>query len=469
MSDDLCELTAVELSAKFRALSVTPAEALTVYRARIDRFNPRLNAIVTLDVEGARAAAEQSGERWRSGQPLSPLDGVPITVKDNLLVRGLRATWGSRVYESYVPDHDELPVARLRAAGLVTLGKTNVPEFTLQGYTDNRLFGPTRNPWDLRLTPGGSSGGAVASVASGMVPLAIGTDGGGSIRRPASHTGVVGLKPTTGRVARGRGFPAILHDLEVVGPIARDVADIAALMAIVAGSDQRDWMSLAWRRWSDLDGSGATRILYVPRFARSPVDPEIAASVKNAAGVLSALGCEVDEGEAPFDVEETAHAFGVIGASGLAWLMRHRRAQVSLLTPDMQTMLDNGSKLTAADYADALAVAEHLKRTLAEFFGSFDVLMTPAAAALAWPAEQSHPQTIAGQPVGPRGHAVFTAFANMSGCPGIALPCSFSSAGLPIGFQLVAARGHDELLVALGRSYEAVQPWLKRRPALAAV
>jgi aspartyl-tRNA(Asn)/glutamyl-tRNA(Gln) amidotransferase subunit A len=469
MTDDLCELPALELSAKFRALAVTPLDALEAALARIARCNPILNAIVTLDAAGARAAAAASTARWRAGNPLSALDGVPITIKDNLIVGGLRATWGSRVFERYLPEHDELPVARLRAAGLVILGKTNVPEFTLQGYTDNLLFGPSGNPWNPQLTPGGSSGGAVASVASGMVPVALGTDGGGSIRRPASHTGLAGLKPTVGRIARADGFPVILHDFEVVGPIARDLADLSAMMAILAGPDQRDPASLAWPGWSEPDaGDARHRILYMPRFCGSPVDPEIEISVRAAADALSGLGHDVHSGDAPFDVEAVAHAFGTVAMSGLAWLMRDGRHPTSSLTTDMRTMLEAGGKLGAADYVDALAVADRLKRTLAKCFEGFDVLMTPAAAALPWPASESHPAVIAGQPVGPRGHAVFTAFANVAGCPGVALPCAPSRTGLPIGLQLVAARGNDELLLALGRSYEAVRPWRERRPALEA-
>ena len=202
--------------------------------ARTAQTNTSLNAIVTLDEEGARTAATASEKRWHAGNARGPLDGVPLTVKDNINVRGMRTTWGSRLYADFVPAVDELPVARARAAGMVILGKTNVPEFTLHGYTDNAVFGTTRNPWDLRLTPGGSSGGAVASVAVGMSPLALATDGGGSIRRPASHTGVVGFKPSRGRVARADGLPQILLDYEVAGVIARTTRDARLLLEAIA-------------------------------------------------------------------------------------------------------------------------------------------------------------------------------------------------------------------------------------------
>ena len=467
MKTELIQLSALELSERFRALDVTPSEALEASLARIAASNPLLNAVVTLDTVGARKAAAASDARWRAGRPLSALDGVSITIKDNLLAQGLRATWGSRIYENYIPDHDELPVGRLRAAGLVFVGKTNVPEFTLQGYTDNLLFGPTRNPWNPELTPGGSSGGAVASVASYMVPIALGTDGGGSIRRPASHVGLVGLKPTTGRVSRGRGFPVILHDLEVAGPMARNVADISAVMEILAGPDPRDRASLAYSSWSSSgEALRPLRILYVPRFGDAPVDTEIADNVREAAVALGELGHEVRESDVPFDFDAANQAFTTIAGSGLAWLMRDYSDRASSLTISIQSMLESGQKLSATEYVETLAAASELKRTLAETFEHFDVLMTPAAAALPWPADESHPKAIAGQSAGPRGHAIFTSFANLAGCPGLALPCSPSRSGLPIGFQLVAAWGSDELLVSLGHDYEAVRPWQKRRLVL---
>ena len=240
LATDLSRLSAKDLAEGYARRSFSPVEVLESLLARIAQANGALNAIVTLDAAGARAAAAASGKRWRDGNALGPLDGVALTVKDNINVRGMRTTWGSRLYADFVPAVDDLPVARARAAGMVILGKTNVPEFTLHGFTDNAVFGTTRTPGDLRLTPGGSSGGAVAAVAAGMAPVALATDGGGSIRRPASHTGLVGFKPSRGRVARADGLPPILLDYEVAGVIARTTRDATLLMEAIAVAHPRD-------------------------------------------------------------------------------------------------------------------------------------------------------------------------------------------------------------------------------------
>lgn len=463
----LWTLGATELSRRYEARDLSPVEVLDAVLDRCKAVNPRLNAVVTLDEEGSRRAAHASEARWRAGAPLGPLDGVPVTVKDNLLVQGLRATWGSRLYADYVPAKDELPVTRLRRQGVVILGKTNVPEFTLQGYTDNPLFGPTGNPWDRRLTPGGSSGGAVAAVASGIGPLAIGTDGGGSTRRPASHTGLVGLKPTPGRIPRAGGFPQILHDFEVIGPLARTTADAALLFTALAGPDRQDPNSLGWLKpGPSRQAPVGLRILYVPRFGGSPVDPEIAESVAEAVHGFERLGHHVTEGEAPFDLSALDRIWAVVGPVGLAWLLRDRPGWHDLVGAPLRAMADSGSALTASDYVGALDEVAKLRAQFATFFTSRDVILTPSAAALPWPAGASHPEAIAGEPVGPRGHAVFTAFANAAALPGISVPCRPSRSGLPIGFQLVGRPGADEELLALCASYEEVHPWSERWPPI---
>jgi aspartyl-tRNA(Asn)/glutamyl-tRNA(Gln) amidotransferase subunit A len=450
---NLWELSAADLAAGYAGAKFSPHEALESVLARVEAVNPQLNAIVTLDIGGARAAADASTARWRAGAPLGAFDGVPLTVKDNIPVRGLRATWGSRIYADFVPEKDELPVRKLRDGGAVILGKTNCSEFTLQGYTDNLVFGVTRNPWDLALTPGGSSGGAVAAVAAGLGPVAVGTDGGGSIRRPAAHTGLVGVKPSRDAVARSDGFPVILLDCEVIGPIARTVADARALFHALAGTRPRPPSELPQRR-----------ILYVPQFGGSPVDPDIARSVAAAAKDLGALGHVIDEGEAPFDIEALNRAWPVISQVGLAWLLRDCAGRLDEISPPMREMARNGATLSALDYYGAVDVITRLRETMHAFFSRYDLILTPTIAALSWAAAEPFPPTIAGQPVGPRGHAVFTAFANMAGCPAISLPCAPSGSGLPIGFHLVGAIGRDEALLDLAAAYERLRPWAQRRP-----
>ncbi|MGV3634068.1 MAG: amidase [Pseudorhodoplanes sp.] len=442
--EELWTLSATELGRAFRGGAATPDDALSSVIARIDSVNPSVNAIVTLDREGARAQARASTERFRTGTPLGPLDGIPLTVKDSIFVQGLRATWGSRLYADFVPDADEPPIDRLRAGGVVILGKTNVPEFTSQGYTDNALFGPTRNPYDLALTPGGSSGGAVAAVASGMGPIAMGTDGGGSIRRPASHAGLVGFKPSRGMVPRRHGFPAILHDLEVIGPIARSVDDILLTMDVIGGPD--------WRR-SDSPAQCA-RILYAPTFSGAPVDREIAASVAEIAERLAGQGHSVEMVEA-FDLAAPiAEIWPVISQSGVAWLMARHGDQDDLIGPALAEMARNGRRYSAADYLAALDAIKAVGRDFDAVFARVDYLLTPTAAALPWPATEVYPPVIDGQAVGPRGHAVFTPFANALGLPAVSLPARASASGLPIGVQLVAAPGRDAELLAFARHCE---------------
>lgn len=467
MRTELWQCSATDLAAKFQSDECSPIEVLESVLQRIDKVNPRINAIVTLDIDGARTQAKASGARWQRSEPLGPFDGVPITVKDNILVQGLRATWGSKLFADFVPSIDELPIARLRAGGALILGKTNCPEFTLQGYTDNLLFGPSRNPWNLGLTPGGSSGGAVAAVCSGLGPVAIGTDGGGSIRRPASHTGLVGLKPSRGRVPRCDGFPAMLLDFEVIGPMTRTVADLAGVMRLITPPEHRDPLSAVFSdRPFEIPSAPTTRILYVARFGSSPVDPEILLSVATAARSLTDLGHVVVEGVAPFDIDSLAQPWSTISQVGLAWMLRSHSYRHEILTSAMAESAAKGAAATAADYYSALEAVRVLKTNLFLFFDRYDLIMTPSAAALPWPAEEAYPRTIANEEVGPRGHAIFTGFVNMAGCPGISIPAAPSAGGLPIGFQLVAAPGRDDLLCAIAAQFESAHPWADRWPML---
>jgi aspartyl-tRNA(Asn)/glutamyl-tRNA(Gln) amidotransferase subunit A len=423
---------------------------------RIDTFDSRLNSFVALDRAGALAAAKESDQRRSLGHAHSRLDGIPISVKDNLHVAGFPTTWGSRALEDYRPAKDELPIARLRQAGMIVIGKTNAPEFTLEGYTRNDLFGVTRNPWNTDLTPGGSSGGAAASVAAGFVPAAIGTDGGGSIRRPACHTGLVGYKPSIGRWPRADGFPAILTDFETVGSLVRTVEDTLLLDAILRGPDPRDWRSSyapasAWP-------AKALRILYVPRFGAAPVDPEVASQVAAFARDLSSIGHDVREGEVFFDLDVAARIWHVVSRAGVAWLMAENPAYESLAGASACAMAEDGRTVSGADYLEALETVSAMRRLVGELFVDVDLVLTPTAAALPWPAETPYPDRIDGQPAGPRDHAIFTGWVNIAGVPALSIPIGASRSGLPIGAHLAAAFGADEQLLAFAREVSGVIP-----------
>jgi aspartyl-tRNA(Asn)/glutamyl-tRNA(Gln) amidotransferase subunit A len=441
----LWSLTARELCAAY-ADGLSAKEVIAATLAQISNVNPRLNAIVTRDETGAIRSAEDSAQRWKDGCPLGPLDGVPVTIKDNILVAGLRASWGSRLYSDYVPDEDELPVRRLREAGTIILGKTNVPEFTLHGFTDNAVFGPTGNPWNPKLTPGGSSGGAVAAVASGMGAIALGTDGGGSIRRPAGHTGLIGFKPSRDTVKRGKGFPAILGDFEVIGPIARCVDDIIQTMEIISGP--------AWRRLSSEAAFDNPRIAYAPSFDGAPVDPFIRGVVDRTVAHARSLGLNI-ETVAPFELAAPLGGiWPVVSQTGVAWLLARHSDWKDKVAPAIAEMAAAGAGYTARDYLDALDTIAAMRHAFEDFFERYDFLITPATAAMPWPAGESHSPIIDGKPVGPRGHAVFTPFANALGLPAISLPCAIEEDELSVGIQIVAARDRDWPLLAFALAYE---------------
>ena len=462
-------LSARALVQAYRSRTLSPQEALQSVLARMDSQNPRINAVVTHDREAALAAAEASTQRWCQGRPLSALDGVPFTVKDNIMAAGLRATCGSRLYADHVPEVDELPVARLRQGGAVLVGKTNVPELALHGMTDNALFGATRNPWNNALTPGGSSGGAVAAVASGIAPLALATDGGGSIRRPCAHTGCVGLKPSTGRVPRAHGFPVFLHDFEVAGPIARNVDDLVLAMQEIAPWSALDSRSAGFEQapFSVPPSIGPARIALIDALGNAPVDVDSAEAAQDALEALADCGHQrvmLAPARRAMLVQAIAaindRAWPVLSQSGLAWLMASRfEGREEALSDPLAELLAQGRRHSGADMMDALAAIRHLRDVLALLMQDVDCLLLPSAASQPWPARQAYPALINGHAVGPRGHAIFTSFVNAAGLPALALPAGLGATGMPLGIQLVGRHGADGWLCALGRQFERVRPF----------
>lgn len=470
--NELWKLPVTELGALMSRKALSPVELLDVFLERCERLNGRINAIVAFDRDGAREQARQSEQRMHKGARLDALDGIPVTIKDNIFVKGLTATWGSRLFAGFKPSDDDLVVSNLRAAGAVIVGKTNTPELALASHTDNLLFGKTRNPWDPALTPGGSSGGAVAAVSAGLAPLAIGTDAGGSIRRPAGYTGIVGLRPSTGRIPRRFGFPALAHDFQVIAPAARTVDELYALFRAVAKPDPRDRASLAFeaRPWPEtLDGPELPRlrIRHVTGIGSEPVDREISASVAHAAARLAALGHDVAEGPAPFDLEQVDELRATLSGAAVARVVTAHEGWRDQVGPAIAAVGEAGTSITAVDYLKALDALQELRARVTLEFESFDVLLTATSTAMPWPVEFAYPGEIDGRKAGPRGSGLFAGFVNAAGLPGVNVPIEPSSAGLPIGMQLVGRFGADLMLLRLAKQFETSHPWGDRWPLLA--
>jgi Asp-tRNA(Asn)/Glu-tRNA(Gln) amidotransferase A subunit family amidase len=463
---DLGWMSATELATLIRRKKVSPVEVVGAVLARIEKLNPILNAYVTLTAEQARRDA-RAAERalTRRSATLGPLHGVPFSVKDLVITRGVRTTFGTPLYRDNVPTEDAPVVARLKSAGGIMLGKTNTPMMGWIGATHNLLFGITRNPWNLDRTPGGSSGGASAAAAAGLGPLHVGTDGGGSIRIPASCAGIFGFKASYGRVPiyPTGGAWSLSH----VGPMTRTVADAALMLNVCAGPDARDQYSLpaehvdyvkalrgsleGWRlAWSDDLG-----------FADC-VDPEIAAVCARAARAFRELGARVEEvtprWPSPFE------AWSEIFCGGIAtWLTPYleRRTEID---PGLARLIDSTLRNPPTRYVqawfDRLAWWQHPRA----FFEKYDLLLTPTIACPPFKVGLDNPTEIAGRPVAPYAWIPFTYPFNMTGQPAASVPCGFTADGLPVGLQIVGPRFADVAVLRAAAAFERLRPWITRRP-----
>jgi aspartyl-tRNA(Asn)/glutamyl-tRNA(Gln) amidotransferase subunit A len=466
-SDELALLSAVELAALIRAKKASPAEVVRAVLARIERHNPAINAFVTVQAEEAMCAAAKAEDALMRGQAAGPLFGVPLHVKDNLHVAGSRTTFGSKLMETNVTAEDCPAVERLRKAGMIVIGRTNTPEFGWKGVTDNRVFGATRNPWNVALTPGGSSGGASAAVAAGMGPIGLGTDGGGSLRIPASFTGVVGFKASFGRVPNwpGSGGAMLRH----IGTITRTVADMAASLDVLAGPDPRDVLSLpaTGERYSvDLDrGIRGKRVAYSPNLGYARVEPEVAAICQQAAERFAETRAHVEpvqlDWRDPYDAW-SVFFFGTAAAS----LEKKLPAQGDLLDPGLRRVADAGLKLRGVDFANALAARHEFWEQVRRTYERFDLVLSPTLAVPPFAVGQDDADPLDGERLGPLQWTRFTYPFNLTGQPAASVPAGWTKSGLPVGLQIVGDRHADLLVLQAARAWEQVQPWHDKRPAL---
>jgi aspartyl-tRNA(Asn)/glutamyl-tRNA(Gln) amidotransferase subunit A len=452
---ELWALTASELLEGFRKKTLSPVEVTQAVLARIAQLNPKLNAFCLVS-ETALEDAKASEARWTAGQPRGLLDGVPVSIKDIILTKGWPTLRGSKTIDAKGPWNDDAPAtARLREHGAVLLGKTTTPEFGWKGVTDSPLTGITRNPWNPAKTPGGSSGGAAAAVASGMGPLAVGTDGGGSIRIPCSFTGLFGIKPSFGRVPAWplSPFGTVAH----VGPMTRSVTDAALMLNVLAQPDARDWHALPYdaRDWRmGLDGGVADlRIAYSPDLGYAKVDPEVAAIVKKAVSVFEELGAKVDEKHPGFT--DPAPIFTTHWFSGAAFLMKGVKNQ-KLVDPGLREVAAQGEKITADQLLDAQMKRGALGVHMNLFHREYDLLLTPTLSIAAFDAGKE----VADKMLQER-WTDWTPFSfpfNLTQQPAASIPCGLTKAGLPVGLHIVGPRYADALVLRAARAFETARP-----------
>src|SRR5215831_13086874 len=441
--DDFAFLSVAELLARYRRKDLSPVETLRTVLDQIDRHNAVVNAYCWVDREGALRSASDSEARWRAGAPRGLIDGVPVGIKDNILVAGMPTRFGSKLTSDAAAAHDAPAVARLREQGAIVVGKTTMPEFGWKGVTDSPLTGITRNPWDTRKTPGGSSGGGAAAVVLGMGTIQIGTDGGGSIRIPAAFTGSYGIKPTRARVPAWPASP--LGTLAHVGCLTRSVADAAIALTIIAAPDTRDvyaWPSPAPDFRIGLDeGVRALRVAYSPRLGYAKrVDPH------------------VDEADPQLDADPI-EAWNTLWWSSFATLLQAYGERVrEQAEPGLAAAAAQGLKTSVADYLRAQLKRADLHAVFARFFERYDLLLTPAMPLPAFEVGHVVP------PSGDGGEAwtdwsPFTYPFNLTQQPAASIPCGLTRDGLPIGLQIVGAIGADALVLRASRAFEEARPF----------
>lgn len=471
MDEELCFAPATRLRQLIDAKQVSIVELTRRFYQRIERLNPRLNAYLALCPDQAIERAQAAQEATQRGESWGPLHGIPVSIKDLEMTQGVTTTLGSLVFRDRIPDYDSVLVERVRRAGAIILGKTNTPEFGQSGTTENRLGDACRNPWNPERTPGGSSGGAGAALAAGLCTLASGSDAGGSIRIPASFSGVFGIKPTQGRVPRygGYGRPAANH-FSNPGPMSRTVADTARFLQVIAGPDARDVSCL---RETPPDFSAGLnqgvkgwRMAWSLDLGFAAVDPEVARITAQAAQVFGELGAAVEEAHPevtnPFSAWVDIFSAGTYTSYGhLLDIHREQLSEYGLRS------IQHGVKVTGADYSRGLFQVDQFRTAVEGFFEQYDLLLTPTMAVPAFPIGQ-RPGVIGGKEVdGFWGYTPFCYPFNVGGQPAASVPCGFSEDGMPVGLQIVGPRGAEARMLRAAASFEEARPWSHHRPPVA--
>jgi aspartyl-tRNA(Asn)/glutamyl-tRNA(Gln) amidotransferase subunit A len=473
---DICRLDAVTLAKQIRKKELSPVEVVDACLERMDKLEPVLHAFCTPTPEVAVKQAKAVEKAIMAGENVGPVAGVPFGVKDLICTAGIKTVSGSPAYEDFVPDEDDIVVERMKAAGAVVLGKTNVPEFGYSGVGHNPVFPTTRNPWNTDLTPGGSSAGSGAAVAGGMCPLALGSDGGGSIRIPSAHSGLFGMKASMGRVplypgCRDERYPGVSswEGLEHIGPMTRTVADAALMLSVIAGPDDRDRHSLPgpefdWMKCLTGDLKGK-RVAYSPDWGYAAVDKEVRRVVGEAAKVFERdLGCVVEEAHPGFDDPYDAFWGLVALESDLRGLREMVRKHGSRMTPHLVDFITR--PWSAEDLTNAVIARKAVVNKMWRFMRKYDLLLTPTLATPPFPVHIQGPEKIDDRMVPPFKWLAFTFPINMTGQPAASIPAGFTKDGLPVGLQIVGRHLDDPLVLRASACFEQARPWRDTWPPL---
>jgi amidase len=463
---DVCQLTAVEMAGLIRKKKLSAREALAAHLKQIERMNPKVNAIVTLVPEIATELARQADEAQAKGAVLGPLHGLPVAHKDLVETKGIRTTFGSPLFKDNVPQEDDVVVERLKRAGAITLGKTNTPEFGAGSQTFNPVFGATRNPYDLSKTCGGSSGGAAVALRCGMIPIADGSDMGGSLRNPAAYANIVGFRVSPGRVPNPKAAFG-WFTLSTAGPMARTVSDVALVLSALAGPDARAPLSLPepgasfarplGRKWQ------GTRVAWFKDLGGIPFEPRVRAAVDAQRKVFADLGCIVEQAEPDFSGAD--FAFKTLRAWNSA--TAHAGRDHSRYKDTLRKEIEEGQRLTGADLAKAETLQTQVWRRVQAFFTKYEYFILPVTQVAPFDVNQPFPTAINGQPMGSYIDWMRSCwYISTAGNPAISVPAGFTAEGLPVGLQIVGRHHADFSVLQLAYAYEQAAQVPARWPTL---
>ena len=461
-------MSAMKMADAVKSKILSPVELTDAVLQRIEKLNPKVNAYCTLSAESARKQAIKAEAAIAKGEKSGLLHGVPVSIKDLIPTKDIRTTFGSKIYQSYIPQQDAIVVERLKAAGAIIVGKTNTSEFGWMTITDNSLFGATHNPWNLELTTGGSSGGAAASVALYMGSLAIGSDGGGSIRVPSSFCGVFGFKPSFGRVPQYPAFPE-WETLSHIGPITRTVQDAALAMQVIAGRDDRDRFSLpdTGLRFLPIPNSAlkGLRIAWSKDLGYAAVDPEVLRIAEDTVKNLATNGWDIEAASPEAKSPEKAFSSYISIRLGTA-LQDKMEEWGDQIDPGLARFIDrNKNKSAVENTKDCFELSEYWEG-ICPFFENYDLLLTPTVAVPPFILGSYGPKVIAGNKVSPLSWIAFTYPFNITGQPAASVPCGWTDSGLPVGLQIIGRRFDDVTVLRAAAAFEQALPWSDKRPPL---